>query len=74
MLLGDTVYVASSGGLVQGWDFSSVRTGIGEPTRTFRFWTGDDTDARSSATTKVSSTSGSRSTGTRPAPASWVSS
>ena len=45
MLLGDTVYVASSGGLVQGWDFSSIRTGIGEPTRTFRFWTGDDTDA-----------------------------
>ncbi|MGD9701740.1 MAG: PQQ-binding-like beta-propeller repeat protein [Acidimicrobiia bacterium] len=45
MLLGDTIYVASSGGLVQGWDFSSIRSGIGEPTRTFRFWTGDDTDA-----------------------------
>ncbi len=45
MILGDTVYVASSGGLVQGWDVSCVRTGSGEPVRTFRFWTGDDTDA-----------------------------
>jgi PQQ-like domain len=45
MMLGDTVYIASSGGLVQGWDLSSVRSGVGEPARTFRFWTGDDTDA-----------------------------
>ncbi len=45
MLLGDVVYVASSGGLVQGWDLSGLRTGVGEPTRVFRFWTGDDTDA-----------------------------
>lgn len=45
MLLGDTAYVASSGGLVTGWDLSSLRTGVGAPTRTFRFWTGDDTDA-----------------------------
>lgn len=45
MLLGDAVYVATSGGLVQGWDMSSIRTGVGEPTRVFRFWTGDDTDA-----------------------------
>jgi outer membrane protein assembly factor BamB len=45
MVLGDVAYVANSGGLVQGWDLSSLRTGIGEPTRVFRFWTGDDTDA-----------------------------
>jgi outer membrane protein assembly factor BamB len=41
---GDTVYFANSGGLVQGWDISTVAEG-GTPTRTFRFWTGDDTDA-----------------------------
>ena len=44
-LVGDTAYFTSSGGLVQGWDLSSLRTGQGEITRTFRFWTGDDTDA-----------------------------
>jgi hypothetical protein len=41
----DTAYFANSAGLVQGWDLSSLRTGTGEPTRTFRYWTGDDTDA-----------------------------
>ncbi len=41
---GDTVYFANSGGLVQGWDLSGLADGI-DPTRTFRFWTGDDTDA-----------------------------
>ncbi len=41
----DTAYFANSGGLVQGWDLSSLRTGSGAPSRTFRFWTGDDTDA-----------------------------
>ncbi len=41
---GDTVYFANSGGLVQGWDISGVREGR-VPQRTFRFWTGDDTDA-----------------------------
>jgi len=41
---GNTVYFANSGGLVQGWDISQLDTG-GEPTRTFRFWAGDDTDA-----------------------------
>ena len=41
---GDTVYFANSGGLVSGWDMAPLRTG-GTPTRTFRFWTGDDTDA-----------------------------
>ncbi len=41
---GNTVYFANSGGLLQGWDMGPLRTG-GTPTRTFRFWTGDDTDA-----------------------------
>lgn len=41
---GDTVYFSNSGGLVQGWDMAPLRDG-GTPTRTFRFWTGDDTDA-----------------------------
>ncbi len=41
---GNTVYFANSGGLVQGWDLSGLRDGRA-PTRTFRFWTGDDTDA-----------------------------
>jgi WD40 repeat protein len=38
------VYFANSGGLVQGWDVSGIADGT-PPTRTFRFWTGDDTDA-----------------------------
>jgi outer membrane protein assembly factor BamB len=41
---GDTIYFANSGGLVQGWDISGLEDGEA-PTRTFRFWTGDDTDA-----------------------------
>jgi outer membrane protein assembly factor BamB len=41
----DTVYFANSGGLVQGWDISGVKDGSRKPQRTFRFWTGDDTDA-----------------------------
>ena len=41
---GSTLYFATSGGLVQGWDVSGLRDGRA-PTRTFRFWTGDDTDA-----------------------------
>ncbi|MFT7475422.1 MAG: outer membrane protein assembly factor BamB [Verrucomicrobiales bacterium] len=41
---GDTLYFANSGGLVQGWDLSELRNGE-EPTRTFRFWAGDDVDA-----------------------------
>ncbi len=41
---GNTVYFANSGGLVQGWDITSLTEGV-EPTRVFRFWTGDDTDA-----------------------------
>jgi hypothetical protein len=39
-----TIYFANSGGLVQGWDVSGVAEGR-MPSRTFRFWTGDDTDA-----------------------------
>jgi len=42
---GDTAYLDSSGGLVQGWDISSLRTGQGEVQRTFRYWTGDDSDS-----------------------------
>jgi len=42
---GDTAWLDNSGGLVQGWDISSLRTGIGQVTRTFRFWTGDDSDS-----------------------------
>jgi outer membrane protein assembly factor BamB len=41
---GNTVYFANSGGLVQGWDISGLADGA-TPTRVFRFWTGDDTDA-----------------------------
>jgi hypothetical protein len=41
---GNTVYFANSGGLVQGWDISGLKQGKA-PTRVFRFWTGDDTDA-----------------------------
>jgi outer membrane protein assembly factor BamB len=41
---GNTVYFANSGGLVQGWDISGLKEGRA-PTRVFRFWTGDDTDA-----------------------------
>lgn len=41
---GNVVYFANSGGLVQGWDITSLKEG-GTPERVFRFWTGDDTDA-----------------------------
>jgi outer membrane protein assembly factor BamB len=43
-VVGDTLYFANSGGLVQGWDLAGLRRGR-EPERVFRFWTGDDTDA-----------------------------
>jgi len=43
-IYGNTLYFANSGGLVQGWDLSSLAKG-GTPKRVFRFWTGDDTDA-----------------------------
>ncbi len=41
---GNTLYFTNSGGLVQGWDISGLAEGR-DPERTFRFWTGDDTDA-----------------------------
>ncbi len=41
---GNTVYFSNSAGLVQGWDISGLKQGV-TPTRVFRFWTGDDTDA-----------------------------
>jgi outer membrane protein assembly factor BamB len=40
----DVVYFANSGGLVEGWDVHGLADGD-EPTRVFRYWTGDDTDA-----------------------------
>lgn len=42
---GNTVYWANSGGLVMGWDLRPLVDGTGQPEQTFRFWTGDDTDA-----------------------------
>jgi outer membrane protein assembly factor BamB len=44
-VIGDVVYFANSGGLVQGWDISGLRTGAAPPTRVFRFWVGEDVDA-----------------------------
>ena len=41
---GNTVYFSNGGGRVQGWDITGLKDGV-TPTRTFRFWTGDDTDA-----------------------------
>ena len=43
-IIGNTVYFTNSGGLVQGYDISGLADGVA-PTRTFRFWMGDDTDA-----------------------------
>lgn len=43
-VVGDTVYFTNSGGLVQGYDISGLAEGV-TPTRSFRFWMGDDTDA-----------------------------
>jgi len=43
-VVGDTVYFTNSGGLVQGWDIAGLADGVA-PTRRFRFWMGDDTDA-----------------------------
>ena len=41
---GNVVYFANSGGLIQGWDITDLTDGV-DPTRIFRFWTGDDVDA-----------------------------
>ncbi|MDE0805226.1 MAG: PQQ-binding-like beta-propeller repeat protein [Acidimicrobiales bacterium] len=43
-VVANTVYFANSGGLIQGYDIEGLADGV-TPTRTFRFWTGDDTDA-----------------------------
>ena len=43
-VVGDTLWFANSGGLVQAWDIGGLRSGVA-PERVFRFWTGDDTDA-----------------------------
>ena len=43
-LVGNTLYFANSGGLVQGWDVTGLADGI-DPVRVFRFWAGDDVDA-----------------------------
>jgi outer membrane protein assembly factor BamB len=40
---GNTVYFSNSGGLLQGWDIAGLKDGA-SPERTFRFWSGDDTD------------------------------
>ncbi len=44
LIVGNTLYFANSGGLVQGWDIAGLTDGV-EPTRVFRFWAGDDVDA-----------------------------
>ncbi|HEU5084938.1 MAG TPA: PQQ-binding-like beta-propeller repeat protein [Acidimicrobiales bacterium] len=43
-VVGNTVYFTNSGGLVQGYDIGGLHEGA-TPTRTFRYWMGDDTDA-----------------------------
>ncbi len=43
-VVGNTLYFANSGGLVQGWDISGLAEGQ-DPERVFRFWAGDDVDA-----------------------------
>ncbi|MDE0268688.1 MAG: PQQ-binding-like beta-propeller repeat protein [Acidimicrobiaceae bacterium] len=47
---GDTLFFANSGGLIQGWDISGLRSPTSTtidyaPHRVFRFWAGDDIDA-----------------------------
>lgn len=41
---GNTAWFANSGGLVQGWDLAPLWSGD-TPSRTFRWWMGDDVDA-----------------------------
>ncbi|WP_420638774.1 PQQ-binding-like beta-propeller repeat protein [Candidatus Poriferisocius sp.] len=43
-VVGDTLYFANSGGLVQGWDIAGLADGR-DPERVFRYWAGDDVDA-----------------------------
>lgn len=44
VISGNVVYFSNSGGLIQGYDISGLDEGV-TPTRVFRFWAGDDTDA-----------------------------
>ncbi len=41
---GQTVWVANSAGLIQGWDLAPLEAGEA-PVQVFRFWLGDDADA-----------------------------
>jgi len=43
-IVGDTLWFGNSGGLIQAWDIAGLKQGV-DPTRVFRFWTGDDVDA-----------------------------
>ncbi len=43
-VVGNTLYFANSGGLVQGWDITGLAGGQ-QPERVFRYWVGDDVDA-----------------------------
>lgn len=43
-VVGNTLYFANSGGLVQGWDIAGLADGQ-DPQRVFRYWVGDDVDA-----------------------------
>ena len=43
-IVDNTLWFANSGGLIQAWDISGLKDGV-DPTRIFRFWTGDDVDA-----------------------------
>ena len=43
-VVGNTLYFANSGGLVQGWDIIGLADGQ-DPERVFRYWAGDDVDA-----------------------------
>ncbi len=43
-IVGNMMYFSNSGGLVQGWNIEGFKDGK-TPERTFRFWSGDDTDA-----------------------------
>jgi len=44
VMTGNHVYFANSAGLIQGFDITGLKDGR-EPTRSFRFWAGDDVDA-----------------------------
>ena len=44
LVIGDALWFANSGGLVQAWDIGGLTDGV-RPHRTFRFWMGDDVDA-----------------------------